>query len=137
MGLILDSSVVVASERRGDTVERLIERVIAAVGDQDAALSAIGLTELVHGLYRAKTKEVRRRRESFLDELLDDLTVYPYTKDTAQLAGRIDGEQQEQGVVIPFADLLIGATALLLDFSVLTSNVRHFQMIPNLTVITF
>jgi len=137
MGLILDSSVVVASERRGDTVERLIERVIAAVGDQDAALSAIGLTELVHGLYRAKTKEVRRRRESFLDELLDDLTVYPYTKDTAQLAGRIDGEQQDQGVVIPFADLLIGATALLLDFSVLTSNVRHFQMIPNLTVITF
>ncbi|PYU66243.1 MAG: hypothetical protein DMG49_22600 [Acidobacteria bacterium] len=50
MGLILDSSVVIAAERRGDTVEQFIERVINATGDQDAALSAIGLTELIHGL---------------------------------------------------------------------------------------
>ena len=49
MGLILDSSVVIAAERRGDTVEQFIERVINATGDQDAALSAIGLTELIHG----------------------------------------------------------------------------------------
>ena len=137
MGLILDSSVVVAAERRGDTVERLIEQVIAAAGDQEAALSAIGVTELVHGIYRAKTNEIRRRREFFLDEILDDLTVYPYTKDTARVAGRIDGEQRDEGNVIPFADLLIGATALLLNFSVLTTNVRHFRLLPNLTVIKF
>lgn len=80
---------------------------------------------------------IRRRRESFLDDLLDALIVHPYTTNTARLAGRIDGEQRDRGIVIPFADLLIGATALSLDFSVLTSNVRHFQMIPNLTVIKF
>jgi len=45
MGIILDSSIVIASERRGDTVAELIERVIRSVGDQDAALSAISLTE--------------------------------------------------------------------------------------------
>jgi hypothetical protein len=39
MGLILDSSVVIDAERRGDTVERLIERVVNAAGDQEAALS--------------------------------------------------------------------------------------------------
>jgi hypothetical protein len=54
MGLILDSSVVIAAERRGDTVEKFIERVVDATGDQDAALSAIGLTELIHGLHREK-----------------------------------------------------------------------------------
>jgi hypothetical protein len=75
MGLILDSSVVIAAERRGDTVEHLIEKIVKATGDQD-------------------------------------LTVYPYTKETALLAGKIDGEQQSRGVVIPFGDLLIGATAL-------------------------
>jgi hypothetical protein len=62
-------------------------------GDQGAALSAVGLTELVHGLYRAQTPEMRVRREFFLHELLADLTVYPYTKETALQAGRIDGEQ--------------------------------------------
>ena len=34
MGLILDSSVVIAAERRGDTVEQLIENIVKATGDQ-------------------------------------------------------------------------------------------------------
>jgi len=135
MGLILDSSIVIAAERGGDTVEQLIERVVKLGADQDAALSAVGLTELIHGIHRAQTPQMRARRESFLHELLADLTVYPYTKETAMLAGKIDGEQQSQGVVIPFGDLLIGATALSLGFSVLTANLRHFQKIPGLTVV--
>jgi predicted nucleic acid-binding protein len=40
-------------------------------------------------------------------------------------------------VVIPFGDLLIGATALSLGYQVLTGNLRHFQKIPGLTVIQF
>jgi tRNA(fMet)-specific endonuclease VapC len=135
MGLILDSSVVIAAERRGDTVEQLVVRIVNATGDQEAALSAIGLTELIHGLYRAKTPAMRLRREAFLNELLADLTVYPYTKETAMLAGKLDGEQQSKGVVIPFTDLLIGATALSLGYSVLTVNLRDFQRIPGLPVI--
>jgi predicted nucleic acid-binding protein len=135
MGLILDSSLVIAAERRGDTVEQLIARIIGATGDQGAALSAIGLTELMHGIFRAKTPEMRRRRETFINELLADLTVYPYTKETALVAGKIDGEQQSRGVVIPFADLLIGTTALVLGFQVATNNLRDFQRIPGLSVI--
>jgi len=135
MGIILDSSVVIAAERRGDTVEQLIEQIVKRIGDQEAALSAIGLTELIHGIYRARTLEVRQRRESFLNELLADLTVYPYTKETALLAGNIDGEQQSRGVVIPFGDLLIGATALSLGYQVLTGNPRDFQRVPGLSVV--
>src|SRR5208282_1758466 len=130
MGLILDSSVVIAAERRGDRVEELIEKIVKSTGDQEAALSAIGLTELVHGIYRAQTPEKRLRRESFINELLADVTVYPYTKETALLAGKLDGEQQNRGVAIPFADLLIGATALSLAYKVVTGNLRHFQLIP-------
>ena len=135
MGLILDSSVVIAAERRGETVEQFIERVVNVTGDQDAALSAVGLTELIHGLYRAKTPALRLCRESFLNELLADLAVYPYTKETAMLAGKLDGEQQSKGVVIPFGDLLIGATALSLGYSVLTINLRDFRRIPGLSVV--
>jgi predicted nucleic acid-binding protein len=61
MGLILDSSVVIDAKRRGETVERMIERLVAQAGDQEAALSAIGLTELIHGLYRANTPALRLR----------------------------------------------------------------------------
>ncbi len=45
MGLIVDTSVLIAAERRGETVEQLIEQIVLVAGDQDAALSAIGLTE--------------------------------------------------------------------------------------------
>jgi len=135
MGLILDSSVIITAERREDSVEKLLERVFVVSGDQDAALSSVGLTELVHGIYRAQNPGMRRQRESFIGELLHDLTVYPYTKDTAMLAGRLEGEQQVRGVTIPLGDLLIGDTALSMGFSILTVNSRHFRMIPGLQVI--
>jgi predicted nucleic acid-binding protein len=57
------------------------------------------------------------------------------TTDIAKLAGKLDAEQQTRGIVIPFADLLIGATALSLGYSVLTVNARHFGRIPGLSVI--
>jgi predicted nucleic acid-binding protein len=136
VGLILDSSVVIAAERRGDTPEQLVQQVISVAGNQEAALSSVGLTELVHGIYRANSAQVQSRRQSFVDELRIGLTVYPYTAETAMLAGRIDGEQAAKGVIIPYADLLIGATALSLAFSVLTSNMRHFTLIPGLHVIS-
>lgn len=135
MGLVLDSSVVIAAEYRGDTVTQLLRQVVAATGDQQAVLSSIGLTELVHGIYRARTPQMRSRRESFIFELISDVEVYPYTKETALLAGRLEGEQQERGVTIPFSDLLIGATALLHGYSVLTVNPRHFRLVPNLSVV--
>ncbi len=132
MGLILDSSVVIAAERRGDTPEQLVQQVIGVAGNQEAALSSVGLTELVHSIYRANSVQIQLRRKSFVDELRIGLSVYPYTAETAVLAGRIDGEQTAAGVVIPFVDLLIGATALSLGFSILTANMRHFKQIPGL-----
>lgn len=136
MGLILDSSVIIAAERRGDTPAQLVQQVIAAAGNQEAGLSAVGFTELVHGIYRANTTQAKARRRAFVDELRAGLTIYAYTVETAALAGQIDGEQTARGIIIPFADLLIGATALSLGFSVLTTNLRHFKLIPSLTVMT-
>jgi tRNA(fMet)-specific endonuclease VapC len=135
VGLILDSSVAIAAERRGDTVQAFLEYVIDATTDQEAALSTVGVVELVHGIYRADTVERRARREAFVEELLATVAIYPLTTEVARLAGKLDAEQQILGVVIPFADLLIGATALSLSYSVLTINPRHFSRVPGLSVI--
>jgi predicted nucleic acid-binding protein len=135
VGLILDSSVAIAAERRGDTVQAFLQRVIDTAGDQEAALSAVGVVELVHGIHRADTPERRARREAFVEELLSTVAIYPLTTDVARLAGKLDAEQQSRGIVIPFADLLIGATALSLEYSVLTINPRHFRNLPGLPII--
>lgn len=135
MGLILDSSVAIAAERRGDSVQALLQRVIDTAGNQEAALSTVSVVELVHGIHRANTAERRIRREAFVEDLLAAVTVYPLTTAIARLAGKLDAEQQSHGVVIPFADLLIGMTAFSLGYSVLTTNPRHFERIPGLSLL--
>jgi tRNA(fMet)-specific endonuclease VapC len=135
MGLILDTSVLVAGERRGESVKQILTRLQASQGETEAALSAVSVVELTHGVYRAKTDIQRERRLAFSEELWRDMVVHPVTFQIAQLAGRIEGEQAAKGIVIAFEDLLIGATALILGFGVATCNVRHFQLIPELTVL--
>jgi len=53
------------------------------------------------------------------------------------LVGKIEGQEEAKGVRISFEDLLIGATALHLGYSVITHNVRHFRLIPGLSVVQF
>lgn len=134
MGIILDTSVLIAGERRGEGVQAIIQRVLTKQGEQDAALSVVTLVELTHGIYRARADADRERRRVFTQELRRDVAVIPVTAEIAELAGRIEGEQAARGVSIAFEDLLIGATALHMSYAVVTLNVRHFQMIPGLTI---
>jgi predicted nucleic acid-binding protein len=135
VGLIIDSSVIVAAERRTDTPDQLMRHIASLTGDQEVAISTIGLTEIVHGIYRAKSIPMRLRRETFIQDLLAYVEVLPYTRSTAWLAGKIDGEQRSAGITIPSLDLLIGAAALEIGYAVVTSNLRHFKLIPGLNVI--
>lgn len=135
MGVILDSSILIAGERRKDSVAEVLERVEAVCGKTVAALSVVTAVELTHGIYRAKTDADRKRRETFVEEVLRTVAVHPLTLPVARLAGRIHGEQMGRGVSIDFPDLLIGATALHLGFDVASLNVKHFQAIPGLSVV--
>jgi predicted nucleic acid-binding protein len=135
VGLILDSSVVIAGERRGHTVRQILEQFKSDYGENEIGLSVVTIVELVHGVQRAGTEERRQRRQAFVDELIRDVPVHPVTIETARLAGRIEGDQAAQGMTIAFEDLLIAATALQLGFGVVTGNIRHFEQIPGLNVV--
>ena len=112
-----------------------MKQFLTGYGETEIGLSVITVVELTHGIQRAQSEDRGKRRQAFVDELIRDLPVYPVTVETAKLAGRIEGERAEQGVNIPFEDLLIAATALELAFSVVTGDIRHFQQIRGLTLI--
>ena len=137
MGLILDTSILIASERRGEPIEDILRYTRAVHGEVEVALSAISVVELTHGIYRAKSDADRERRRVFAAGVLHDFVVHPVTLEIAELAGRIEGELAAQGKLIALQDLLIGATALSLGYDVATLNLRHFQMIPGVKVIAF
>jgi tRNA(fMet)-specific endonuclease VapC len=93
MGIILDSSILIAAERGGEGVGQILKRVSAAHGETEAGLSAVTIVELTHGIYRAKIDSDRERRQSFTDELCRDVAVHPVTLEVAQLAERLRGSK--------------------------------------------
>ena len=136
LGLILDSSVIIAAERKRQTVEALLTLIRQTFGEIEVAISAVTVAELVHGVVRADTPEIRDRRRAFIDELKKHVPVHPVTDSTAEIAGQLSGEQAAKGIVLPADDLLIGASAIEQGYAVATLNARHFQKIPGLQVIS-
>jgi tRNA(fMet)-specific endonuclease VapC len=122
LGVVLDSTIVIAAERSGKTARQVLEDIAVAVGDTEVTLSVITVIELSHGLERAKTADRRVLRERFIDELLKEIPVEPVTIAIAFRAGKLDGSMAAAGIRIALGDLLIGTTALELGYPVATHN---------------
>jgi len=137
VGLILDSSVLVPAERMGRNARQALTEISVRAAGEEVAISVITLIELAHGVARANTPERKAKRLQFLNELMTALPVHTVTVPAALRAGQIDGENTARGLHLALSDLLIGVTALELVYSVATTNVRHFQMIPGLDIVPF
>lgn len=135
LGLVLDSCVLIAAERRKATVLQIIENVQDCCGVVPVVISSVTVAELGHGIYRANTEEIRHRRRAFLDDLKAAVPIYAFTASTAEIVARVGGEQAGKGINLPFADLMIAACALELGYSVGTNNLRDFERIPGLSLI--
>jgi len=135
VGIILDSSVIIAAERRGHSVRQILEQVHSSQGETEVGLSVVTVAELIHGAYRTQTQAQQERRLEFIERLCRDVPVHPMTLEIARLLGRIEGQQEAKGIQVAFEDLAIGVTALHLGYSVMTLNARHFQRIPGLSVV--
>jgi tRNA(fMet)-specific endonuclease VapC len=135
MGLVLDSSVLIAAERDARPVSELLATLEQEHGETEIVLSSITVIELEHGLYRANTAELAQKRREYLDTIFAAIPVEPFVKEMAQAAAKIDAKGKQTGRVIPFPDLLIGATALHFGYALGTRNLRHFRMIPGLNVV--
>jgi tRNA(fMet)-specific endonuclease VapC len=135
MGLILDSSVLVAAEREGQNARQMLASIAQKISETEIGISVITLVELAHGAARADTAERKAKRQKFLEELQTAMPIHPITVALAIRAGKIDGENQARGVRVALPDLLIGVTALELGYSVGTANLRDFQRVPGLAVL--
>ena len=135
MGLILDSSVLIAAERQGKNARQVLTAIREHIGETQVGISVVTLIELAHGAARADTPQRRLKRQKFIEELIGAMPVYPVSVAIALRAGQLDGENQARGLKLALPDLLIGVTALELGYSVGTSNVRHFGDVPGLSVL--
>ncbi len=84
------------AERARQSVGDIFLRLRSVYGNVAAALAAVTVVELAHGIERAQTDTQRQRRQAFLNDLTANMTVYPLTSAIAELAGLLRSESQPQ-----------------------------------------
>lgn len=94
-------------------------------------VSAITVGELFTWALRAQSSP--KRLQTLLD-LLTDVTVLDVTTDVGRKFGELRAALLDAGQATPEMDLLIAATALVHELTLVTHNVRDFAHVPGLMV---
>lgn len=131
MGQLIDTSVLIQMERKRLTLGDLIARI----PEEDIAISSITASELLVGVERATDLVTRSRRSVFVEHLLREIPVAPLDLDVARIHAVIRVELASSGTPIGPHDLIIAATALALDYDVVTENINEFSRVPRLTTV--
>jgi tRNA(fMet)-specific endonuclease VapC len=125
--LILDTSILVTLERRGDALEDLIDDA------DDVAVAAITVAELLVGVELATGKRrVRRRRH--VDGLLELISVESYDMQVAGSHASLLAWARRQGRQRGAHDLIIAATATARSRQVVTTDEDAFVDLPGVLV---
>jgi len=111
---------------RTDIVNRL-----HALQPHGLGLSVGALAELYEGVLYSRDPA---KDEQGLADFLRGVTVVGIDEETARIFGRERGRLRRAGAIIGDMDLLIAATALQYDLTLLTNNRRHFDRIDGLRI---
>lgn len=87
-------------------------------------LSSMSLFELFYGIARASDSETERER---VENILASKPIHPADTAVMRKAGRLSGELQNAGTPVDDGDVIIAATAAIVEEPVLTRNVRDFE----------
>ncbi len=122
---MLDTSVLIELFDRGNTdlLEEIMERYSALY------IPWIVLYEYLYG-HRYLGRDISDRKRAI--EKLGQ--VVGVTQDMILKAMEIDVDLHRRGMAIPFSDILVAATALVLGAELVTLDRRHYTRIPELRI---
>lgn len=111
-------------KHNGKVLDKILE-----VGQENCFVSEISIAELFYGA--AKSGQQKHFNDiSFILQSFELIPLFP----SLRVYGTCKAELEKQGMRIEEFDLLIGSCALFNNFVVVTSNVKHFNHIPNLLI---
>ena len=119
---LLDTTVAVDHLRGDQAAVALLRDLVES--EETLAASEVVRFELVAG--------VRDDELPALEQFFSALSWVALGEDVARTAGELARKHRRAYSGIDDADYLIAATALLLEADLLTTNVRHFPMLPGL-----
>ena len=134
MGLVIDTSALVAAERAGGSWEQAVE----GIGGEAVVVPAIVYAELLVGVELADDAGRATRRRERVEALVARVPVVEFGAGAAAEWGRLFAALSRVGRPVPANDLAVAATARFLDFGVLVGprDEEHFRAVPGLRVVT-
>ena len=99
--------------------------------DKHMSLSVVSYGELVFGAKKSKAVEKNMETVNAIKEIFPLIEI---TSEIMNTFGKIKAYTQKIGKTIDDMDLLIAATAITNDFTLVTHNTKHFENIPNLKI---
>jgi len=128
MGIIFDTSTIIAIERG----HKSLNAFIAGREEEPFGISVITAAELLHGIERADTEERKLRRQAFVEKVIESFPVFFFDLTVGRIYARIWAAVARKGLTVGAHDLIIAATAISLDYTVVTVNIRDFEKIPGI-----
>ena len=98
---------------------------------QGLALSIISVAELWEGVHFSKDPA---RSEAMLNQFLSGVVILGIDEEICRRFGHLRGSLRSAGKLVGDFDLLIAASALCHDLTLLTNNRRHFERIEGLRI---
>ena len=129
MGVLIDSSVLIAAER--DDLD--LETVLGRSGDDPLGVAAITVAEVLYGVHRLGGLR-RLRAKQLADRWLAVLPIVAFDVETAAIHATLAVDLGRQGLPMGAHDLMIAATAVRLGYAVATRDRRSFARIEGLDV---
>lgn len=130
MGILIDSNIFIKAEK--GTID--LDKHIAGKEAEDFFVSVITASELLHGVWRAKTPALRTRRQAFVEALLESLPILPIDLSTARSHAQLWADLQSQGLMIGIHDSWIAAICIAKGLKLITDNIKEFERIPGLII---
>ncbi len=103
--------------------------ILDHLSPQGLAISIIAVAELYEGAFGFSEPEATL---TAFRAFLRPYAVLPLSDPAVERFARIRAALRRQGLLIPDMDLLVAATALHAELTLVTRNRRHFERIPDL-----
>jgi len=130
MGIIFDTSEIITLERN----RQKIEEIIQGREDEFFGISVITVAELLHGVERADTETRKIKRQAFVEKVIEFFPVHDFDVTIARIYARIWASLAQKNLIVGAHDLIIAATAISMNYTVVTSNLRDYKKIEGLKV---
>ena len=110
----------------GNVAKRLL-----STSPSEIALSTIVLFELEVGIAKSMSP---RKRKAQLQEFTSLVNIVSFDRAAAELAAEIRAKLEKRGVLIGPYDILVAASALATNSTLVTHNTKEFERVENLRI---